>query len=58
VGRHLADASLWIAIVNFLAIFSVRKAVDEHGADIPVAPKFTTGIIMFAEIHLSLSGIC
>lgn len=49
VGRHLADASLWIAIVNFLAIFSVRKAVDEHGADIPVVPKFTTGVVIRPE---------
>ncbi|KAG1864134.1 cytochrome P450 [Suillus subalutaceus] len=43
VGRHVVDASLWIAIANFLAFFSVHKALDEHGMEIPVVPKFTTG---------------
>ncbi|KAG1817428.1 hypothetical protein EV424DRAFT_1407790 [Suillus variegatus] len=36
VGRYVADASLWIAITSFLAMFSVHKALDEHGMDIPV----------------------
>ncbi|KAG2366783.1 cytochrome P450, partial [Suillus spraguei] len=49
VGRHLADASLWIAIASILASFSVHKAVDEHGMDIPVNPKFSTGIIIHPE---------
>ncbi|KAG0703344.1 cytochrome P450 [Suillus ampliporus] len=48
-GRHLADASLWIAITSFLAIFSVHKALDEHGKTIPVVPKFSTGIIIHPE---------
>jgi hypothetical protein len=47
----VADASIWIAIVNFLAFFSVHKDVDECGADIPVVPKFSTGFTMFAESH-------
>jgi hypothetical protein len=54
VGQHVADASLWIVITNFLAIFSVHKALDENGRDIPVIPKFSMGLIMFAESHLSL----
>ena len=49
VGRHLADAALWIAITNLLAAFSVLKALDEHGKEIPVVPKFSTGIAMFVE---------
>ncbi|KAG0708665.1 cytochrome P450 [Suillus ampliporus] len=49
VGRHVADASLWIAIASFLAFFSAHKALDEHGRDIPVVPKFSTGIIIHPE---------
>ncbi|KAG1757498.1 cytochrome P450 [Suillus lakei] len=53
VGRHVVDASLWIAIASFLAFFSAHKALDEHGMDIPVVPEFTTGFTVFAEFHLS-----
>ncbi|OAX41581.1 cytochrome P450 [Rhizopogon vinicolor AM-OR11-026] len=49
VGRHVADAALWIVIASFLSTFSVHKALDEHGREIPVVPKFSTGIAMFAE---------
>jgi hypothetical protein len=48
-GRHLADAALWIAIASYLATFSAEKVLDEHGKEIPVVPKFSTGIAMFAE---------
>ncbi|KAG1804262.1 cytochrome P450 [Suillus subaureus] len=49
VGQHLADASLWIAMANFLAVFSAHKALDDHGMDIPVVPKFSTGLIIHPE---------
>ncbi|OJA09033.1 hypothetical protein AZE42_09694 [Rhizopogon vesiculosus] len=49
VGQHLADASMWISITSFLATFSVHKALDEHGKEIPVVPKFTTGITIHPE---------
>ncbi|KAG1869894.1 cytochrome P450 [Suillus subluteus] len=49
VGRYVVDASLWIAITSFLAMFSVHNALDEHGIDIPVVPKFTTGLIVHPE---------
>ncbi|OAX32334.1 cytochrome P450 [Rhizopogon vinicolor AM-OR11-026] len=49
VGQHLADASMWISITSFLAAFSVHKALDEHGKEISVVPKFTTGITIHPE---------
>ncbi|KAG1758154.1 cytochrome P450 [Suillus occidentalis] len=49
-GRHVADASVWIAIVNFLAFFSAHKARDERGVDIPIVPKFSTGFTIHPEI--------
>lgn len=48
-GRHVADASVWIAIVNFLAFFSAHKARDERGVDIPIVPKFSTGFTIHPE---------
>ncbi|KAG2367963.1 cytochrome P450 [Suillus spraguei] len=48
-GQHVADTSIWIAIVNFLAFFSVHKALDKHGVDIPVVPKFSTGFVIHPE---------
>ncbi|OJA18905.1 hypothetical protein AZE42_09663 [Rhizopogon vesiculosus] len=56
-GHHVADASLWIAITSVLATFSVHKALDEHGKEIPVVPKFSTGVTMFAELLSSLPSI-
>ncbi|KAG2041568.1 cytochrome P450 [Suillus americanus] len=58
VGQHVADASLWIAMANFLAVFSAHKALDDHGMDIPVIPKFSTGLAMFVEPHLSPKLAC
>ncbi|OAX34799.1 cytochrome P450 [Rhizopogon vinicolor AM-OR11-026] len=49
VGQHLAEAALWIAITSFLATFSIQKTLDEHGEEIPVVPKFTTGLIIHPE---------
>ncbi|KAJ8584973.1 cytochrome P450 [Rhizopogon salebrosus TDB-379] len=49
VGRHVADSSLWIAMTSFLAAFSVHKAIDGHGKEIPVIPKFSTGLIIHPE---------
>jgi len=48
VGRHVADASLWIAITSFLATFSVQKALDEHGREVPIVPQFTAGLTVLA----------
>ena len=49
VGRHIANASVWIAITSFLATFSIQKALDEHGKEVPVVPKFTVGLAMLVE---------
>ena len=54
VGRHVANASLWIAMTSFLATFSVQKALDEHGKEVPVAPKFTVGIAVLVGFSFLL----
>jgi len=49
VGQHVADASIWIAIASFLAAFTAHKALDEYGKEIPVVPRFSTGMTVFAR---------
>lgn len=44
VGRYIADASVWSAIVSILALFDIKKCTNEQGNDIDVNPKFTAGV--------------
>ncbi|KAG1747256.1 cytochrome P450 [Suillus paluster] len=44
VGRYIADASVWSAMVSVLALFDIKKCKDEQGNDINVNPKFTAGV--------------
>ena len=46
VGKYLAEASVWIAMVSILAVFNVNKAKDERGREIDVVPQYTPGVIM------------
>ncbi|KAJ3550347.1 hypothetical protein NM688_g5092 [Phlebia brevispora] len=48
-GRYLADASIWIAAANILAVYNIRKAKDEHGRDITPDAKFTEALISHPE---------
>ncbi|KAF8553328.1 cytochrome P450 [Imleria badia] len=43
-GRHFADTSVWLVIVKVLAVFKILRPLDENGVEIPVEPKFTSGI--------------
>lgn len=45
VGRHFADASVWIAIAHLLAIFKFMKPVDENGVEVEPNPEWSTGLI-------------
>jgi len=48
VGRHVANASLWIAMTSFLATFSVQEALDEHGKEVLIVPQFTAALTVLA----------
>ena len=43
-------------MTSFLATFSVQKALDEHGNEIPVAPKFSVGITVLAQFSFLSSS--
>ncbi|KAF8135168.1 CyP450 monooxygenase [Boletus edulis] len=46
VGKYLAEASVWIAMVSILAVFDAKKAKDEQGREIDVVPEYTPGVII------------
>jgi cytochrome P450 len=46
VGRHLADTSVWSVIAKVLAVFKILRPLDENGVEIPVEPRFSSGIAM------------
>ncbi|KAH7909629.1 cytochrome P450 [Hygrophoropsis aurantiaca] len=43
-GRHLADASIWAAIIYCLTTFQFGKVKDAHGKDIDFVPTYTSGV--------------
>ncbi|KAG1744160.1 cytochrome P450 [Suillus paluster] len=43
-GRHLAEASIWSAMVYLLAIFKFSKAKDETGQEVEIKPQWHGGI--------------
>lgn len=47
-GRHFVDATLFIVASSVLSVFSVTKAKDENGNEIPVhaAQSDLTGIVV------------
>ncbi|KDQ63502.1 hypothetical protein JAAARDRAFT_147890 [Jaapia argillacea MUCL 33604] len=44
-GRHLAEASVWIAIVSILSTFDIGKAVDSEGHDIEPKIEYHSGLV-------------
>ncbi|KAJ7147104.1 cytochrome P450 [Mycena crocata] len=45
VGRHVADATVWGAIVSLLSVFNIAKAKDAAGNEIPIDPVYSDGLI-------------
>ncbi|KAJ7618769.1 cytochrome P450 [Roridomyces roridus] len=39
-GRHLAESSIWIAVVSILAVFNIKKKVDKDGNIIEPSYKY------------------
>ncbi|KAA1476676.1 CyP450 monooxygenase [Dentipellis sp. KUC8613] len=44
-GRHLADATVWMALASILAVFRLVRAKDEDGNVVPVKVEYTNGLI-------------
>jgi len=41
-------------MASLLATFSIHKALDERGEEIPVVPQFSAGVTVFVECLLSI----
>ncbi|KIP10341.1 hypothetical protein PHLGIDRAFT_101482 [Phlebiopsis gigantea 11061_1 CR5-6] len=48
-GRHLAEASVWIAIASLLALFEIRPVLDGDGKEVTPDIKFTSAITSHPE---------
>jgi hypothetical protein len=48
IGRHFADTPVWLVIAKVLAVFKILGPLDENGAEIPVEPRFSNGIVVRA----------
>ncbi|KAI0659485.1 cytochrome P450 [Cubamyces menziesii] len=46
-GRHLACASIWIAIASVLSTFTLSKAVDENGNVIEPSGEYISGLVTY-----------
>ncbi|KAI0066611.1 cytochrome P450 [Artomyces pyxidatus] len=44
-GRHLVDPTVFITVASVVASFSVSKAMDEDGNEIPVTPAYSGGVL-------------
>ncbi|KAI9740606.1 MAG: hypothetical protein M1834_005187 [Cirrosporium novae-zelandiae] len=44
VGRHLAEASVWIVVATFLATLHIQKAVDKEGHEVMPEVEMTNGL--------------
>ena len=44
VGRHLAEASVWIVVANILATLEIEKALDEDDHEITPTVELTNGL--------------
>ncbi|KAF8630710.1 hypothetical protein AX15_002762 [Amanita polypyramis BW_CC] len=43
-GAHFAESSVYLSITGILALFNIRKAVDQNGQEVTPRFDFTTGI--------------
>jgi cytochrome P450 len=44
-GRQLAEATLFISIASFAAVFDISLAKDADGQEVPVSSDFTLGFV-------------
>ena len=45
-GRYFADMAVWSMIAKVLTVFKILLPLDENGIEIPIEPKFSSGLAM------------
>lgn len=43
-GRHMATATIWMAVASILAAFKITKAIDEDGNIIEPSGEYSSGL--------------
>ncbi|EIW56874.1 cytochrome P450 [Trametes versicolor FP-101664 SS1] len=51
-GQALADPSLWLAMANIVALFDIKKAVDEAGNEVTPPIVFLPGFTRLVLTHM------
>ncbi|KAJ7211168.1 cytochrome P450 [Mycena pura] len=54
-GRHMATASIWIAVASMLAAFDIKKAVDEDGKEIEPSFEYSSTGVLSAPLPFKCS---
>ena len=49
VGRHLAEASIWIVVAMMLSTMDIKKPLDENGHEITPTVELTAGLTSHPE---------
>ena len=44
-GRHLVDASLYVAVSNVLAVYNIKPPTDDDGNEIKLKEEVTGGLL-------------
>ena len=48
-GRHLADASVWLAVATVLSSFTISRAKDHMGNDIVPTGEISDGAVAYVR---------
>ena len=54
-GRYMAVDSMWIAIASVLALFEIKKAVDEDGREITPDGEYIRGFLWYVALYMYLA---
>ena len=56
-GRHMTYESLWMSVASFVAVFDIKKSVDEQGNEITPSDEYELGFLRcaFNNITMNLS---
>ncbi|KAI0351223.1 cytochrome P450 [Trametes cingulata] len=51
-GQALADPSIWLAMANVLAVFDIKKPVDDAGHEFTPSAEFLSGFTKYVHVQL------
>jgi hypothetical protein len=58
-GRHLVDASLYMAVSNVLAVYNIKPPTDNEGNEVKLKAEVTGGLLSsvdyFFEVRLGVA---